>query len=47
MMVTADFFNIFNWENIQLAGTAVTNYCAGTAPADCGFGAPTNPNFLS
>ena len=27
--------------------TPVTNYCAGTAPADCGFGAPTNPNFLS
>ena len=37
MMLTADFFNIFNWENIQLAGTAVTNYCAGTAPADSGL----------
>jgi len=47
VLLTADFFNIFNWENIQLAGTAVTNYCAGTAPDDCGFGAPTNPNFLS
>ena len=46
-IVTADFFNIFNWNNIQLTGTAVTNYCAGTAPDDCGFGAPTNPNFLS
>ena len=39
---------MFNWDNIQLAGVnAVTNYCAGTAPADCGFGGPTNPNFLS
>ena len=47
LIVTADFFNIFNWDNIQLTGTAVTNYCAGTAPDDCGFGAPTNPNFLS
>ena len=25
----------------------VQNYCAGTAPDDCGFGPPTNPNFLS
>jgi hypothetical protein len=47
LLVTAEFFNIFNWDNIQLSGTAVTNYCAGTAPDDCGFGAPTNPNFLS
>ena len=47
MLVTADLFNLFNWDNIQLSGTAVTNYCAGSAPADCGFGAPTNPNFLS
>ncbi len=43
----ADFFNVFNWNNIQLSGGTVTNYCAGTAPLDCGFGAPTNPNFLS
>jgi len=47
LLLTAEFFNIFNWDNIQLTGTAVTNYCAGTAPDDCGFGAPTNPNFLS
>lgn len=45
--VTAEVFNIFNFDNIQLSGTAVTNYCAGTAPVDCGFGAPTNPNFLA
>jgi Carboxypeptidase regulatory-like domain/TonB-dependent Receptor Plug Domain len=47
VLFTAEFFNIFNWENIQLTGTAVTNYCTGTAPDDCGFGAPTNVNFLS
>ena len=47
LMLTGEVFNLFNWDNIQLGGVAVTNYCAGTAPADCGFGPPTNPNFLS
>jgi len=47
LLLTAELFNMFNWDNIQLSGNAVTNYCSGTAPADCGFGAPTNPNFLS
>jgi len=47
LKVTAEVFNLFNYDNIQLSGTAVTNYCAGTAPLDCGFGAPTNPNFLA
>lgn len=44
--VTFDVFNIFNADNIRLSGATVTNYCAGTAPDDCGFGPPTNPNFL-
>lgn len=47
VMVTLDVFNVFNAENIRLSGTTVTNYCAGTAPSDCGFSAPTNPNFLA
>ena len=47
LLFTAELFNMFNWDNIQLSGNAVTNYCAGTAPDDCGFGAATNPNFLS
>ena len=47
VILTGEVFNLFNADNIQLAGNAVTNYCAGTAPADCGFGPPTNPNFLS
>jgi hypothetical protein len=42
-----EVFNVFNAENIRLSGTTVTNYCAGTAPDDCGFGPPTNPNFLA
>jgi hypothetical protein len=45
-VVTFDVFNVFNAENIRLSGNTVTNYCAGTAPDDCGFGAPTNANFL-
>ncbi len=51
VMFTVDVFNVFNWDNIQLftatGGTTVTNYCAGTAPDDCGFGPPTNPLFLA
>ena len=47
LLFTAEVFNLFNWDNIQLLGNAVTNYCAGQAPDDCGFGAPTNLNFLS
>ncbi len=47
LLFTAELFNMFNWDNIQLSGNAVTNYCAGTAPDDCGFSAATNPNFLS
>ncbi|MFT8131038.1 hypothetical protein, partial [Salmonella enterica] len=37
----------FNAENLELSGTAVTNYCATTTQVDCGFLQPTNPNFLS
>jgi hypothetical protein len=51
VVLTAEFFNLFNWDNMQIAsptgGGASTNYCATPAPLDCGFGAPTNPNFLS
>jgi hypothetical protein len=44
---SVELFNIFNLDNIELAGTAVTNFCANPVPLDCGFLAPTNPNFLS
>ena len=47
LLLTFEVFNVFDADNIRLSGTTVTNYCAGTAPDDCGFGAPTNPNFLA
>ncbi|HKQ08550.1 MAG TPA: carboxypeptidase regulatory-like domain-containing protein [Blastocatellia bacterium] len=46
LLFTAEFFNIFNIENIELAGSQVTNYCSNTADLTCGFTGPTNPNFL-
>ncbi|MGH9799276.1 MAG: hypothetical protein ACRD82_02850, partial [Blastocatellia bacterium] len=45
MIFSVEFFNLPNLENIQLAGSQVTNYCATTV-ADCGFSTPTNLNFL-
>jgi hypothetical protein len=49
--LSAEVFNVFNFMNIEYGGSTVQNYCvpiapATTAPLDCGFGAPTNPNFL-
>ena len=50
VMFTAEVFNVLNWDNVQLftatGGTTSTNYCSTPAPDDCGFGPPTNPNFL-
>jgi len=49
VLVTFEMFNVFDADNIRLSGFSnptVTNYCAGTAPDDCGFGPPTNPNSL-
>jgi Carboxypeptidase regulatory-like domain/TonB dependent receptor-like, beta-barrel len=47
LLFSVEFFNLFNFENISLSGSAVTNYCAAPVPLNCGFGAPTNVNFLS
>jgi hypothetical protein len=47
LKVSMDVFNVFNAANIELGGSAVTNYCTTPAPANCGFTGPTNPNFLS
>ncbi len=47
LIFSAEAFNVFNWDNIELAGTTVQNYCAAPVPLNCGFGEPTNPNFLS
>jgi hypothetical protein len=48
LILSAEFFNLFNIENVTLSQTfsTVTNYCAAPVAADCGFGAPTNLNFL-
>jgi hypothetical protein len=50
VFITAEVFNVLNWDNVQLftatGGTTSTNYCSTPAPDDCGFGPPTNPNFL-
>jgi hypothetical protein len=54
LIFTVEAFNLFNLTNIEIndnGGTnaGVTNYCAavgGVTPRDCGFGAPTNLNFL-
>lgn len=46
LIFSVEFFNLFNTENIQFSGSQVTNYCATTSQRDCGFGAPSNPNFL-
>jgi outer membrane receptor for ferrienterochelin and colicin len=46
LIISADFFNMFNFGNIQYAGPRVTNFCASTTAPTCGFGAPLNPDFL-
>ncbi|HWP42253.1 MAG TPA: hypothetical protein VNO14_03385, partial [Blastocatellia bacterium] len=46
LVLSLELFNVLNLDNIELAGNAVTNYCDAPAPLDCGFLAPTNPNFL-
>jgi hypothetical protein len=46
LVFSVEFFNLPNLNNIQLAGSTVTNYCAAPVPANCGFGAPSNPTFL-
>ncbi len=41
---SAEFFNILNRSNLQLSGTATTNYCA-VSNARCGLDGITNINF--
>lgn len=47
LIFSAEVFNLFNFENIELAGSAVTNYCASTSDVRCGLDGATNVNFLS
>src|SRR5262249_11475245 len=46
LIFSLEIFNVPNLENIELSGSAVTNYCS-PATSNCGFLGPTNPNFLS
>jgi outer membrane receptor for ferrienterochelin and colicin len=46
LVLSAEVFNIFGIDNIELAGTAVTNFCASTTDVSCGLNGPTNINFL-
>lgn len=46
LILSLEIFNVLNLDNIELASTTATNFCGGTAPLDCGFRGPTNPNFL-
>jgi outer membrane receptor for ferrienterochelin and colicin len=46
LILSLEIFNVMNLDNIELASTTATNFCGGTAPLDCGFRGPTNPNFL-
>jgi hypothetical protein len=46
---SVEFFNLFNAMNIEYRGTAVAQYCKSPVTVDqtnCGFGPPTNVNFL-
>jgi hypothetical protein len=45
LVISAEFFNLFNLQNIQLAGIQATNYCASTTDRTCGFSGPTNTLF--
>ncbi|MDX2034013.1 MAG: carboxypeptidase regulatory-like domain-containing protein [Blastocatellia bacterium] len=48
LIFSAEVFNLFNLENLQLpfGNARVTNYCAAPVPANCGFSGPTNVDFL-
>ena len=52
LVLSAEFFNILNLQNIQLAGSAVTQYCGtqGTSSSaittSCGLDGISNLNFL-
>ncbi len=45
LVLSSEFFNVFNFSNIQLSAFGSTNYCA-TSNARCGLDGITNPNFL-
>ena len=51
LVLSAEFFNVFNRSNTQFSGSATTNYCPSTsnlaANQRCGMDGITNINFLN
>lgn len=46
LILTSEFFNIFNLSNIQYAGSTTTEYCSSaTDDESCGLNGVTNTNF--
>lgn len=45
VVFSAEFFNVFNFSNMQYSGSTTTAYCNPTS-FNCGFNGATNPNFL-
>lgn len=45
LVFSAEFFNIFNLSNVQIAGSQ-NQFCASTADLSCGLNGATNVNFL-
>lgn len=46
LVLSAEFFNIFNLSNVQYSGSGTTRYCSSSNDRECGFAGPTNSNFL-
>lgn len=46
LVLSSEFFNVFNRTNAQFSGSATTNFCAASIPS-CGFAAAPNINFLN
>lgn len=47
LILSAEFFNVFNAANVQFAGAATTNYCASSTDVNCGLSGIGNINFLN
>lgn len=45
LILSSEFFNVFNFSNIQIGSTNTTRYCANSTQ-DCGYNGITNINFL-
>lgn len=46
LVLSAEFFNLFNLSNIQYSGSGTTRYCSNVNDRECGFNGPTNSTFL-